>query len=223
MHAVKSNKERKGKLTKMGGKNHEKHYRIEEKEMTKKILFFLAAMAICLPLFAYPILASVSPPKEGGVLPMINLPVPQSHTARTYLGLSGEGFFTIPQIKAKVVIIEIFSMYCPHCQWEAPKVNELYWAVEKDPDLKGQIKIIGIGAGNSTFEVGIFTEKYQVPFPLFPDEDFSIHEAVGQVRTPYFIGVKINADGSHAVFYSKEGGFEEPHQFLKLILNLSGL
>jgi thiol-disulfide isomerase/thioredoxin len=191
--------------------------------MTKNFLLSLAAMAMCLPLFTSPILASVSPPEEGGVLPMINLPVPQSHAVRNYLGLSGEGFFTIPQIKAKVVIVEIFSMYCPHCQWEAPKVNELYWAVEKDSDLKGQIKIIGIGAGNSSYEVGIFRENYQIPFPLFPDEDFIIHEAVGQVRTPYFIGVKINADGSHTVFYSKEGGFEEPHQFLKSILTLSGL
>jgi len=191
--------------------------------MTKKCLLLLAAMAMCLPLFASPILASIAPPEEGGVLPMINLQVPQSDAARNYLGLSGEGFFTIPQIKAKVVIVEIFSMYCPHCQWEAPKVNELYWAVEKDSDLKGQIKIIGIGAGNSSYEVGIFRDNYQIPFPLFPDEDFIIHEAVGQVRTPYFIGVKINADGSHAVFYSKEGGFQEPLQFLKLILNLSGL
>lgn len=191
--------------------------------MTKKCLLSLAVMTMCLPLFASPILASIAPPEEGGVLPMINLRVPQSHAARNYLGLSGEGFFTIPQIKAKVVIVEIFSMYCPHCQWEAPKVNELYQAVEKDPYLKGHIKIIGIGAGNSSYEVGIFRENYQIPFPLFPDEDFIIHKAVGQVRTPYFIGVKINSDGSHAVFYSKEGGFQEPHQFLKLILNLSGL
>lgn len=191
--------------------------------MTKKFLWFSATIAICFLLFASPSLATDSAPEKGGVLPMIKLPVPQSPDARSYLGLSGEGFFTIPQIKAEVVIVEIFSMYCPYCQRGAPKVNELYRAVEKDSDLKGQIKIIGIGAGNSAYEVEIFRKTYQIPFPLFSDKDFSIHKALGEIRTPYFIGVKINADGSHAVFYSKVGGFQEPHQFLKLILKLSGL
>jgi hypothetical protein len=43
------------------------------------------------------------------------------------------------------------------------------------------------------------------------------------VRTPYFIGVKINPDGSHQVFYSKLGAFEGVDQFLNKIMQLSGL
>ncbi len=49
--------------------------------------------------------------QTGGVLPDIDLPVPEDATRKSYLGLSGEGLFQIPQIKAEVVIIEIFSMY----------------------------------------------------------------------------------------------------------------
>ena len=52
-----------------------------------------------------------SPPAEGGVLPPIDLGVPQSPQYRQYLGLSGDKIFTIPQIKAEIVLIEIFSMY----------------------------------------------------------------------------------------------------------------
>jgi hypothetical protein len=49
--------------------------------------------------------------QKGGGLPDIDLPVPEDATHKSYLGLSGEGVFQIPQIKAEVVIIEIFSMY----------------------------------------------------------------------------------------------------------------
>ena len=90
-------------------------------------------------------------------------------------------------------------------------------------DLKNKIKLIGIGSGNSDFEVNFFRKKYEVPFPLFSDEDYSIHKAVGEVRTPYFIGVRLKSDGSSEVFYSKLGGFKNADKFLELMVKLSGL
>jgi len=90
-------------------------------------------------------------------------------------------------------------------------------------DLTNKIKLIGIGSGNSDFEVNFFRKKYGVPFPLFSDEDYSIHKAVGEVRTPYFIGVRLKKDGSSEVFYSKLGGFKNADKFLELMVKLSGL
>ena len=55
--------------------------------------------------------AAAEPPPEGGVLPQFELPAPEDAQARGYLGLSATGKFSIPQIKARLVIIEIFSMY----------------------------------------------------------------------------------------------------------------
>ena len=164
-----------------------------------------------------------STPKKGGTLPLINLDMPKNPVQRSYLGLSGEGLFNILQIKAEVLIIQIFSMYCPLCQREAPRVNELFENIEKDPKARGKLKLIGIGAGNSRFEVDIFQKAYKVPFPLFSDGDFSIHKSLGEVRTPYFIGVKINDDGSHEIFYSSVGGFEKAEEFLQMMFELSGL
>ena len=55
--------------------------------------------------------AEGQPPPEGGVLPDFDLAVPDSAEHQAYLGLAGKKTFKIPEIKAEVVIIEIFSMY----------------------------------------------------------------------------------------------------------------
>ena len=102
-------------------------------------------------------------------------------------------------------------------------MNEFYRAIEAKKDLRNRMKLIGIGTGNSDFEVNFFRKKYEVPFPLFSDEDYAIHKALGEVRTPYFIGVRIKGDGSSEVFYSKLGGFSDANKFLKMMVKMSGL
>jgi thiol-disulfide isomerase/thioredoxin len=171
----------------------------------------------------FPALAANKPPDKGEVLPVINLPVPKNPDEKNYLGLTGSGLFKIPQIKASAVIVEIFSMYCPFCQKDAPGVNELYRLIENHPDIKNKVKLIGIGAGNSSYEVGVFKKTYNVLFPLFPDKDFTIHQAYGEVRTPYFIVVKINEDGTHQIVHTQLGGYPGAEPFLELVLKASGL
>jgi peroxiredoxin len=149
--------------------------------------------------------------------------MPKNSIEKGYLGLSGDGFFKIPQIKANVVIVEIFSMYCPYCQKDAPGINELYNLIESNSDLKNKIKLIGIGAGNSIYEVEVFKKTYTVPFPLFPDKDFTIHKACGEVRTPYFMVVKINDDKTHQIVHSQLGEYPGAEPFLELVLKSSGL
>jgi len=149
--------------------------------------------------------------------------VPGESADRSYLGLSRGGSFKIPQVNAQVVILEVFSMYCPFCQREAPNINRLYRLIEENPNLQGKIKLIGIGAGNSSYEVNVFRTKYGIPFPLFPDSDYSVHALLGNVRTPYFIAVRINSDGTHQVVYSKLGAFESAESFLRLIIKSAGI
>jgi len=192
----------------------------------KKMQKILVLMVVIMTglVFSVPASAAGMPPAVGGQLPDMKIAMPRDSGDKAYLGLSfGFGSFRIPQIKAKVVIVEIFSMYCPYCQKEAPIVNQLYAGIEQNPALKGKIKMIGIGAGNSLYEVETFKKRYNVPFPLLPDGDYVIHRQLGEVRTPYFIGVKINPDGSHQVIYSRLGAFDGVDQFLSTIIKLSGL
>ena len=187
----------------------------------KRILIFFA-LSVILVLNGSPFAATL-PPVKGSTLPAFSLPIPKNASEKTYLGLSGDGSFKVPQIKAEVVLIELFSLYCPYCQSSAPGLNELYQLIENNPETKGKIKMIGIGAGNSAFEVETFRKTYGVVFPLFPDKDFAIHKALGDVRTPYFIAIKIKADRTHEVIHSELGGFAGAQAYLEVILKASGL
>jgi hypothetical protein len=79
----------------------------------KRTIFTFLAMIAMVGIFFHPVFvaAETKPPAEGGVLPAIDLGVPQSAEYRQYLGITGKKSFTIPEIKAEVVLIEIFSMY----------------------------------------------------------------------------------------------------------------
>jgi peroxiredoxin len=170
-----------------------------------------------------PVAAIDKIPAKAKSISQIRLQIPKDRGEKSYLGISGEGYFKVSQIKANTVIIEIFSLYCPYCQASAPEVNALYQMIEQIPNFKDKIKMIGIGAGNSVLEVNTFKEKYKVLFPLFPDQDFKIHKDLGEVRTPYFIVAKIKKDRTIEVVHSQEGAFGEAETFLQQILKASGL
>ncbi len=190
--------------------------------MKKRMLSLTATFLLSFLLF-FPALAADKPPEKGEQLPTISLPIPKNPDERSYLGLSGSGLFKIPLIKAKVVVIEIFSMYCPYCQKDALRVNELYRLIENNTEIKDKIKLIGLGAGNSSYEVEVYKKTYAVPFPLFPDKDFTLHKAFGEVRTPYFMVVKINENGTHQIVHSQLGNYPGAEPFLEVVLKASGL
>ena len=79
--------------------------------MNRILVSRMVVMAfLALALRSGPALAT-SPPQEGGALPEMDLSMPSDPVHASYLGLSCQGLFQIPQIKAEAVIIQIFSMY----------------------------------------------------------------------------------------------------------------
>ena len=95
--------------------------------------------------------------------------------------------------------------------------------IQQRPGMRGRMKVIGIGSGNSVYEVGIFKKTYEIPFPLFPDDDFRIHKICGEVRTPFFLTLRINPDKSLSVVHSQVGGFESASEFLDYIIHVAGI
>lgn len=189
--------------------------------MKNKVIFIISIMLILVSTAA--LCAATEPPAVGSTLPAMKLFKPADSVGVKYLGLSGGGTFLPDQVKTQALIIQIFSMYCPYCQKDAPNVNRFFRLIEENPALKGKIKIIGIGAGNSQFEVNTFKKKYQVEFPLIPDADFTIHKIVGEVRTPYFIVVKLNGPKKMEVVYSRLGAHENVEEFLNEVVRLANV
>ena len=162
-------------------------------------------------------------PVKGGNLPVISLPVPKDSNEKIYLGLSGDGFFKIPQIKAEGVLIKIFNLYCPICQSTAAAMADIYRQIENNPDLKGKLKLIGIGAGNSLLEIEAFKHNYNIPFPIFPDENLKIHRALGEVRTPFFVVVRIEGDRPPEIVQTHLGGLTNARALSDLMIEAYGM
>ena len=147
----------------------------------------------------------------------IQLPTPADAQLRQYLGLSDNEHFTVNQIAAEIVIVQVYSMYCPHCQREAPAVNELYALITAQAGLHRRLRLIGVGIGNSEYEVDFYRETYKVEFPLFPDGKFIIHKQLGETRTPHFFVLRTDAAGQVEVVYDLVGGFASPEKFLETV------
>ncbi len=182
------------------------------------IIFIFVFLSVISGCAKHQIASDKRVPVVSDQLPEIILTTPEDWSLRNYLGLEEREYFSFKEIKCEILIIEIFSMYCPHCQKDAPAINKLFELIKSDENMAKRVKLIGIGAGNSAFEVDIFKKKYQVPFPLFADNDLAIHKELGEVRTPYFIGICNQGELKNRIFFSQLAGFSGANKFLDKIL-----
>jgi peroxiredoxin len=178
-------------------------------------LLTLLALGACVPALA-------APPQVGEAFPGLELKAPEG-AAGKYLGLAaGAKTFRLEQIKAQAVLVEVFSMYCTICQAEAPRMNEIYAALQQR-GLGDKLKLLGLGAGNSDIEVGVFRDKYKVPFPLLPDADYVVHKGMGEPRTPLLLLVKLGPGQPPAVVMSHLGPLGDTQAFLDKLLAKAAL
>jgi peroxiredoxin len=156
---------------------------------------------------------------NADILADLNFNSPENLADKKYLGLSDGKNFKLPQVKARLLILQIFSMYCPICQRDAHAVNELHDLIQKVPGLRDEVKMLGVGTGNTPYEVNVFREKFKVAFPLIPDDNFAIQKALSdEIRTPTFVVVKPTAAGKLEIVLTKVGEIKESGEFLKKIM-----
>ena len=102
-------------------------------------------------------------------------------------------------------------------------MEKVYEKIESAAALKGEVKIIGVGMSNSVYEVELFRKKYNVSFPLLPDEDGEFAGRLHVMETPTFIGVKVDGKGSVEQFFLRTGEMKDPIQFLSDFVKAAGL
>jgi peroxiredoxin len=125
--------------------------------------------------------------------------------------------FALSQIKARIVIIEVFSIYCNHCQLEAPLVNKLYDFI-KSNKLDSEIKIIGVGYESSDFGLKAFRFTYDIRFPLFSDLDGAICKNLGAEVMPSYCVVKLGKNGQAKMVYVTEKSVKSPDDFINQVM-----
>jgi len=175
------------------------------------VIHFLSFIYILVVLFSYPYCAYGVNISTGSTLSQFSLNVPDDSNVKRYLGLKNLKSFSISQISAKLILIEIFSFYCPICHKQAPVANKLFNFIQQDPELSKDIKVIGIGAGNNQKEIEAYKSNFRVQFPLFSDVDFNIHKKIGEPRTPTTILVT----NKGKVLLTHQGVMEDMDEFVR--------
>lgn len=183
------------------------------------------SMVAGLVLLVTAMLISVCPAQENKLdakaLGEIQFASPELVAVKKYLGLPDKQKFSLGQIKAEAVFLEIFSMYCPVCQKDAPTVNKLYTLIEADPNLKNAVKFVGVGTGNTPYEVEVFKKKFNINFPLFPDDEFRIQKAFSQdIRTPTFVLARVKGGNQLEILKVRIGEIKDAQEFFNSMSQL---
>ncbi|MEW6068123.1 MAG: TlpA disulfide reductase family protein [Nitrospirota bacterium] len=134
-----------------------------------------------------------------------------------YLGISKKKFPSFKEIKGHLIIVEITSTYCISCRNNIPVLNDVFYIIQNDTDLKGKVKIISIAAGNNRKEVNNFKKEYKIIYPIFTDPDFAAHKALGSPRAPYTIFVIKDAQGGDVVVGIHQGVFNSVESIINEI------
>lgn len=143
----------------------------------------------------------------------LRLPKPANETERTYLGLSaGEEGFRLEDIRCEILVVDCFDMYCHYCQSGAAHVNELH-RLAQERGLGERVKFVGIGVGDTPMEVGVYKDKFNVPFPAFPDRHAVIAKSLGPLKLPNLIILR-HQPGGLRVVESFSGTLRDPAQVL---------
>jgi hypothetical protein len=158
----------------------------------------------------------------GDFFPEFSFPMLQAKSDIHYLGLPTKFFglirgetFSLKEVKADLICLEFLNKYCFSCQLQVPVLVQVYSRVDKDPQLKGRIKFIGIGEGNNEKEVESFKAEKQVPFPFLADPKFLVYESIGEPGVaPLSLHLR-KTEAGLLVTYLKAGLTKDPGQVLK--------
>ncbi len=123
-------------------------------------------------------------PKAGSVFPAITLTAPALDSDIEYLSLQGKSEFSLSDIPADYLVVEIIGVYCAVCFKQAPLFNKLFTRLNR-MESAGNVRMIAIAAGASTAETQMLRKNGNYKFPVLTDPDYTVHKRIGEPRTPY--------------------------------------
>jgi len=124
---------------------------------------------------------------------VLEVPLADTLTAgeRAALGVPAQGPVTLGAVAGDLVVVEFFNSSCYACARMAPVMDEVWRRVDASGDLRGRVRFVGVGVGNTPAQVRAFHDQYDTPFPMVPDPEFAVFDALGTFEgTPYIVLVR---------------------------------
>ncbi len=177
-------------------------------------LFSLFTLCVAL-VFCVTTAGAAAQPGPGDSMPELRIVAPSLPQDREYLGVGGEGSFSPADIQAEVLIFELVGVYCPFCHKQAPLFNSLFKRLQR-AGLGEKVKMLAVASGASELEVAQLLKHSAYAYPVVRDEDYSVHKALGEPKTPFTLVVK--KDGS--IVYAHLGVTEDVDALFDLVRGL---
>ena len=147
------------------------------------------------------------------------LPVPASQTDRHYLGVTSDtGTFRLHQIPSDVVLIQFLRKRCHLCKKAAPGSKDLYELIQRR--FQGsRVRMVGIAINCDADEAATLAAQYDLPYPVIPDEQNTLHVMLGCDRVPSLAALHRTDSGRLEVFFRKLGYYADAELTLNRILD----
>ncbi len=174
----------------------------------------MAVLSVCclLVLKLSPVYAANNIP-TGINLPNFKMIVPDSQKNRDYLGIQNTKSFTLQDINTKLIIVELFSTFCSVCHAQAPILNNLHKLIEGNPELKNDVKVIGIVLMSKPDPLAVYTKKFGIKFPLIADSKGIIMNRLKVTLVPQTLLI----DKNGMVLLNHQGVIDNVDDFLREI------
>jgi peroxiredoxin len=143
----------------------------------------------------------------------MSLPAPEDAGDKAYLGLATNArTFSLYDVQADVLVVEVFSPYCPHCQATAPKLNDVVRRV-RAAGYPREVRFLGVAIDVSDFVIQRFRNTYDLSFPVLSDPDQEFAHALEARSIPYFFVIDTE---SRRVL----GEFDRPDELDALLMTI---
>lgn len=134
------------------------------------------------PINARELTAAVAEGEEGS--PLVGKPAPSFKLST----LDGKSQVTLAQFKGKVVVVDFWAVWCPHCVDEMPSLNEF---AEKHKDAG--VVVLAVDEDDDKEKVKPFVADHHLTLPVLLDDGHKVSEDYGVNGIPHT--VVIGPDG----------------------------
>ena len=108
---------------------------------------------------------------------------------------------------ADVWVLTFFDLYCVACQQSADNFARLNSILTKEKPA-GPARMLGIGTGDTAFEVDVFIKRYPLGYRCIPDPEKALASPFSIQGTPTVLVLK-RAGNSWRETYRHEGRFRK--------------